>query len=366
MLEKKYTSSVYYIIALSFLIRITIPFFFFKDWLTRDSVTYIAQADELLEGGFGLYFPNGFPSLIAFITLSFGIENREIALIILNILLSTFSLILFWMLLKKNIGVNIFSVTALAIFAFYSNQLNYVRYILTEIPSLFFLLLSVYFLSQKKLSYSGLVLGISILIKTSLLPIMILITAYLFYTKKLRAGTTFIVSSFIPVAIMASYGLIISGTFTLGLSSVHNFYLSVHQPVLLSDSLISAVSYYLNYALSNPLIFITERFNSLWEFWGFLPSANEGLRENLVFRLLIGLRFPLLILAIIGFIKSVKNHLIIFSASAIISITILHTVFYSIPRYNFTVEPFLILLAVIGFKYLVDKPEQSKHYGIGI
>lgn len=149
MNEKRYIQLVYAVFALSFVLRIFIPFYFSDNWLTTDSRNYIVQANTLLGGGFGLYFPNGFPALLAIVTLITGTESRDLSIIILNIILSTSSLYLFWIIAKNSLGINIFSVIAVAIFAFYPNQLNYVRFILTEIPSVFFLLLSVYFIFKK-------------------------------------------------------------------------------------------------------------------------------------------------------------------------------------------------------------------------
>jgi hypothetical protein len=364
MNKKKYLQIVYFIFALSLLLRITLPLCFFRNWITIDSLNYINQADELLHGGFALYFPNGFPALIAVVTLISGTAIRDLSIIILNIILSTSSLYLFWIIAKNSLGINIFSVIAVAIFAFYPNQLNYIRFILTEIPSVFFLLLSVYFISKKKFSVAGLMIGTSIIIKTSLLPLMLLFPGYLFYKREFRDGSRFIGLSFVPISAMMLYGVILSGKLTLGYSSVHNFYLSVNQPELLSTNIIDAILYYFNYAVLHPLQFILERFQSLWEFWGFLPSSNEGLRGNLLFRIITGIRFPLLLLAIYGFYKSDKNNLVIFSSLVIITLTVIHFIFYSIPRYNFAAEPFLIFLAIIGLKNLLDKTfsKEREHY----
>ena len=355
MSEKKYLQIVYSIIALSLIIRIIIPVYFSNNWITIDSKNYILQANELLKGGFSLYFPNGYPALIAVITSIFGTGKRDLSIIILNIILSTSSLYLFWIIVKNSLGINMFSMLAVAIFAFYPNQLNYVRFILTEIPSLFFLLLSFYFISKKKISLAGLMMGISIIIKTSLLPFILLYSFYLFYKKEFRTGFKFICFSFIPPALMMLYGFMVTGVLTLGYSSFHNFYLASDQPELLSTNYFEAIAYYFNYAFSSPLQFISDRFLSLWNFWGFLPSSNEGLRASLFFQLFIGIRFPLLLLAIYGSLKSIKDDLVIFSILMILSVTLLHFIFYSIPRYNFAVEPFLIFLAVLGMKEINNK-----------
>lgn len=348
----RFNRFAFFTIVLSIVIRIILPFYYSGTWLTTDSKNYILQSNDLIKGAFGLYFPNGYPAIIAALTYFFGIANRELLLIILNIILSTISIILFWFVIKKNIGVNIFSLMALVLFAFYPNQLTYVRFILTEVPALFFIILSFYFLSKENKISAAVSFGIAITIKTALLPVLLFWVIYLIYKKQFIAGLLYMFFASFPLLIMMIYGLFITGTFTMGYSSVHNFYITVDGSGLKSTNLIDGISYYFNFALSNPSKFLSDRLNSIWEFWGFLPSSNAGLRENLIFRLLIGIRFPLLLFAIYGFVKSKKDELIIFSAILIGSITLLHLIFYSIPRYNFVVEPFVIFLAILGLRDL--------------
>ena len=350
MINNKFNRYVFVTIVLALAVRIILPLYFAGTWLTTDSKNYILQANDLIGGKFGLYFPNGYPAIIAAATLLFGNAYRDLSLIILNIVLSTTSVILFWLLVKKYFGANKFALTALILFAFYPNQLNYVRFILTEVPSLFFLILSFYFLSRKELIIASVIIGIAATIKTSLLAVILIFLIYLLYKKHFADGLKYLAFALIPLLMMMIYGFIITGKFTLGYSGVHNFYITVDQSGLKSTNLTDGINYYLNFAITQPAKFIIERIYSLWEFWGFLPAANEGLRENLFFRLLVGIRFPLLLLAVYGFIKTNKDVVVIFSAVVIISITLVHLVFYSIPRYNYVVEPFLIFLGVLGLK----------------
>jgi len=360
MNEKKYLQLVYLIINISLLLRIIIPFYFFGNWVTIDSKNYILHANALLNGGFGLYFPNGFPALIALVTSIVGKENTVITMIILNVILSTASVYLFWLICKNYFGPGIYSLIAVALFAFYPNQLNFVRFVLTEVPALFFVMLSFYFISKESFPSAALSIGIAATIKTTLLVVIIFFSIYQFYKKSYVGGIKYILLASVPVLAMAFYGLIITGVFTIGYNSIHNFYITVDQSGLKSTNAIDAAAYYLNYAISHPIQFISERLNSLWEFWGFLPSSNVGLREYLIFRLLIGIRFPLILLAIYGFLIKDKNNLIIFSAVTIFSLTLLHIIFFSIPRYNFITEPFLIFLAVAGLSEIVINMRKKK------
>ncbi len=269
--EKRYLKIAYAVITLSFFIRIIIAFYFSDNWLTPDSKNYILQANELLKGGFGLYFPNGFPALIALVNCNSRHGNRDDSMIIVNLILSTASLYIFSIIVKKYPGINLFSLIAIALFAFYPNQLNFVRYILTEVPSVLFLILSFYLISKNKFSAAGLMLGFAAIMKTSLLGFILLFSFYLFHKKEFQNGIRFLGLSLFPVVLILIYGFIVTGSFTIGYSSVHNFYLALNQPELLSTNLLDSIGYYLNYAVSHPLRFIFERFQSLWEFWGLFP-----------------------------------------------------------------------------------------------
>lgn len=359
MNENKYARFAYLIIAISFLIRFTIPFYFFSDWLTIDSKNYILQANALLDGGFGLYFPNGFPALIALVTLIVGKESTVTTIIILNIILSTASVYLFWLICKNYFGPGLLSLIAVVIFAFYPNQLNYVRFVLTEVPDLFFLMLSFYFISRENFLAAALLIGIAAAIKTTLIPVILFFGIYLLFKKIKINGFKYLGFAFIPLILMMIYGYIITNKLTLGYSAIHNFYLATNQTELLSTNYIDAIEYYFNYAFTSANQFLVDRFQSLWEFWGFLPSSNEGLRSSLFFQFLIGIRFPLLVLAIYGYIKSDKNIIVVFSALVIFLLTLLHFIFYSIPRYNFVIEPFLIFLAIIGIKEISNKKTEK-------
>jgi len=323
--------------------------------LTTDSINYLNQADTLLRGGFGLYFPNGYPFLLAIVTLFTGIDARIISVIILNVLISVASVYLFYRVLIKYFGNITLALAAALVLTIYPNHLNYTRFILTEVPAVFFILLSFYFLSIKKYSFAGLMSGIAATIKTTVIPAMLFFSLYLIIKKDKSNVLQFLFLTLIPLAIMILYGYIVTSQITIGYSSIHNFYLAVGQPDLLSLNLTEAMNYYFSYALDNPIKFMMERFQSLWDFWGFLPSANEGLRSELFYQLLIGIRFPLLILAIIGFITSHKDNIIVFSGLILLTITLIHFIFYSIPRYNFAVEPFLIFLAAIGLQKIYHR-----------
>jgi hypothetical protein len=100
--------------------------------------------------------------------------------------------------------------------------------------------------------------------------------------------------------------------------------------------------------ISSPVQFFTDRIHSFWNLWGFFPSVADGFRSHLIYRILVGLRFPLLILGIYGFMKSESKTIPFLLILPAVSITIVHTMFFSNTRFTIPAEPLLIILAVVG------------------
>jgi hypothetical protein len=149
------------------------------------------------------------------------------------------------------------------------------------------------------------------------------------------------------------YGYFVSGDFTLGRNFTHNIYVTIKQPYKISYTKIQGVAAYCNAFISSPVQFLTDRLRSFWNLWGFLPYKADGFRGGLNYRLLVGLRFPLLILGIYGWLKSSKNSIPLLLILPAVSITIIHTLFFSSTRFTVPAEPFLIILAVIGIRNIL-------------
>ena|GEM_PF-5753368 len=75
-----------------------------------------------------------------------------------------------------------------------------------------------------------------------------------------------------------------------------------------------------------------------------------------LFKILIaGLRFPLLILAFIGFLKITVSPEKFFMAAAVLILTCVHFFYFSNSRYSLTVEPFLAILAARGMMEIYSR-----------
>jgi len=350
-----------YILIIAAIVRFYIAFCTGLPWISIDSVNYINQAKVLLSGGYTYYFPNGYPVIIALFILISPIVPLKIGLIIFNIFISLFSLVLVYLIAEKYFKENTFyPLLIITLLAFYPNQINYVRFILTEVPATFFLILSLYLFTINKNRVSAVSAGVAATIRTTLLPVAFLFSIYLFYCKRFKEGILFLFFSIIPISVFLIYGYLKTGNFTLYIDVPKVFYISLGLEKVPGDFW-TGISIYLRYLIEHPFNFVIHRIVSLWDLWGFLPASTNGLRATLFFKILIALRFPLLLFAIYGFLKSKKNYMTIFLIIPFMTITFIHAIiitsanenFISNPRYLFPVEPFMIILAVSGIQSLM-------------
>ena len=340
-----------FLLITAFFVRIIAATYTGMPHYTIDSQNYIWQAEILKKGGYDNYFPNGYPLLILIISM---FSSLEMGLLWLNIILSVFTILLIY-LIAENLTGNIYTALfSAAVLTFYPTQVNYVHYILTEVPVTFFLALAFYLFQKEKLLYSGLVLGFAIIIRTTLVFVPILFFLYLFFNHKRREGITWFLSFLIVPLLMMSYGFIVSGYFTLGRNFTHNIYVTINEHYNASYSKTQGIEAYLNYMISSPVQFMSDRVHSFWNLWGFIPSVADGFRSGFKYRILVGLRFPLLILGIYGYMKSGSKAIPVLLILPAISITLIHTMFFSNTRFTIPAEPFLIILAVIGIGSIIQ------------
>ena len=153
------------ILLLGFLLRVGVAFFTHLPHMDRDSFDYFHQADVLLAGGYTNYFPNGYPFIIALFKAIAG--DHVITLILsMNILLSTLTIYFVYDIGRKVFQRASIALVAAFIVAVLPTQLNYSRWVMTEIPTAFFLLGGYFFYYRGKTWLSGLFLGMATVIRT--------------------------------------------------------------------------------------------------------------------------------------------------------------------------------------------------------
>jgi len=343
-ISKKNISVILLLLA-AFYVRIIAASYTGMVHYTIDSQNYILQAEILKKGGYMGYFPNGYPLLIFLVSLFSPIEW---GVLMLNIILSVFTVLLVYLIaedLTDNFAIAFLSATIVAI---YPNQFNYVHFVLTEVPTTFFVTLSVYLFVKKKIAYSGIAMGLAFIMRTTLIlaPVLMFLIMYKRVEKKI--SYVYLISFLSVPVVLMFYGYLVSGVFTLGRNFTHNIYITIDQPYSESYTKMEGIKAYLNYMVLTPGKFIIERMQSIWNLWGFNPSESPGFKGYQLFRTILGLRFLIILAGIYGFLKSDKSNNYMALLMPVISITIIHTMFFSNPRFTVPAEPFLIILGVYG------------------
>jgi len=107
---------------------------------------------------------------------------------------------------------------------------------------------------------------------------------------------------------------------------------------------------YFRFALEHPATFLLQRLASLYELWGPWPHAGDpNVPRSVVVRLVIGLRFPLLVLALAGLWMNRRRLEIWMVAAPLIGLTAVHVAFFSgSPRFTVPMEPAAIILAALA------------------
>jgi len=326
---------------------------------SSDSFVYLQQAKDILMGRWDEGFPNGYPLIIALFSF---FPDRETAALILNIVLSSLIAGFTSFIVYKRTGSKLPALIAGIIVACWYNQIEWSTLLLSEAPSTFFLVLGILLIMRKK-EYSGsFAIGFASLIRTTLLPIGLLIA--LFYrSRKIFLGFL------IPVVLMMGVGYYFTGSFSVSGDNYMgaNLYFASHispdgQPVLFypaGTSTGEAMKIYVDSFFKEPIKFIGVRAQQFWLFWGFWPliTGHHNALVAVVLKIIIGLRFPLLVLGLFFFfISKEKNRVDALFLIPIFVITAIHTLFFGLARYNYTVEPLLIALFISHlYFFLQDK-----------
>lgn len=337
-----------------FCVRLYICFFASVPVMHRDTIEYFDQADAIIVGGYTNFFPNGFPFIVAFFKTVFG-ENAVTALLWLSIFFSTLSIYFVFHISRSIFISSSISLIAAFLLAFYPSQINYVRWLTTEIPTTFFLTGAYFFYYRRSLWVSGLFFGIAVVIRTEISSILILLLAgHLLFNRKISINL--IIGASIPIILVGYYCYVKTGEFSLAGHGRVNIIISTtasggfidwglvdKYPEVNTNS--KAVQMYMNGIKEAPLSYIQRRVANFWELWGFYPSSAEGSRSPAT-RLTIGMgNFFLLVCGLLGFWRNRKDRNVILLIIPFVTITLLHIAFFAMQRYTIPVEPFLLVLS---------------------
>lgn len=345
------------ILTIGFLLRVWICFFTHLPNMHRDSHEYYGQADTLLSGGYTNFFPNGYPLIMAIAKLIAGTASNTFLLWV-NIAFSTLTVWFTWDIAKRVFPNPLVAPVAAAFVAVFPSQINYVRWLTSEVPTLFFLLGAYFFYYRKQDVRSGVFFALAIFVRTNIAPIPIVLLLIKAIRDKripwrLAAGTI------LPLMLIGSYCFLKTGEFSIAGNNQINILYAVtakgdsvdfslnrkHPDINTSGK---AMKMYIGHMVDKPMEFIGQKWANYWELWGFYPTSARGTRGT-GSRLLLGAgNFFMIVFGLIGW----WLHRRLFAANLLmlpfLTVTAIHVLLFALTRYTYPVEPFMILLAAAG------------------
>lgn len=353
------------ILALAIALRVGICFFSDLPWYTSDTHTYLRMAEAISAGDPLSSRPNGYPLLIVILRFLVGEGALPQTLIGLNIILSTAVVGLIFVIGRVTTHRDDVALLAALAVAAYPNQLNFVRFLLTEVPTTFLLAaaLTAFFLNYRVMS--GLLLGVTAIMRTSLAPLGLLVPALAYAFDRSRAHLARSLGGY-GLSLLLYFSLLGFGVVAPSSNLGPNLLVATraysHKPIDYTTDEFSAEQHrhpartYLTYAYEHPRAFIAKRLSSLWTLWGPWPgSAYEENSRGPIRKALIGLRFPVLLLALVAvFFRPERLYPWVLLLPALL-ITVVHMLFFSTSRFTYPAEPFLLLLATLGVMDLATR-----------
>jgi hypothetical protein len=341
------------IVLVGFLLRVYVAYFTHLPQMDRDSYEYFSQADKLLAGGYVNYFPQGYPFIIALFKLIAG-DRAAMMLIAMNVLMSTLTI---WFVF--DIGKRIFrrvsiGLIAALIVAVLPTQLNYVRWLMTEVPTAFFLLGAFFFYFRGRKWLSGLFFGLATIVRTDEAPIFVLLFALALLWER-RWDLRMLAGAILPLLLVGFYCYSKTGNFSIAGHSRINimysitasggyvdwYYQDKHPEVTTTGQ---AVKLYIDHMKADPGGYVKQKLANLWELWGFYPSSSDGNRGRIA-RLGIGLENVFMLLfGLYGWWQNRRSFSIFVLILPFAVALPLHTLLLALPRYTYPVEPFMVLL----------------------
>jgi hypothetical protein len=344
------------IIAVALVLRIVVCFVVGLPSSSADTPFYINEAAGLRLGLWSPMFPVGYPILIA-AAMSIARDHLAGALLVLNVLMSTATVVFVGLSAEKLTSTRA-GIVAAGITAIWPQQLNFVRLVLSEVLSTFFLTASAAFTCRSFDVFGGLALSGAILTRTIYGPVAPLAVALLTRDARRRA-VRFGIGVAVPIAIVAAISYSRVGGVRLGNNLATNIIIahrSTGNQVDFHDTTLTTTAasrIYVSGSMAHPVFFVKQRVLALWELWGPWPAGDESrgphtpARSRAV-RALLGIRFPLLVLALWSLPMLGRSLTVVYLWLPIVTVTIVHTVLFATPRFTVPVEPLLIVLAVCG------------------
>lgn len=346
------------VLFLALTVRIYIVFFSGLGWYECDTEMYFKMANGILHGKPISYFPNGYPLLLAGIVL-LSDANAGLIAVLLNIIVQIASLIIIERILSTFKVRRAAILLILILIAFYPNQVSRVRFIMTEPISVFLISLNILFYIKNQFTLSGLTGWLTY----SFRPSLFLVAPFIFikdlwrknFSKCLKNALGFFVGSLIFLTLIYFRVTVLQSTQnynTLVALQSYGYNMRWDLDRFTEEEKSSPYITYLKFAVNNPVEYTKQRALSFFSLWGPIVPTEYGV----VGMILHGIRFPFFAAALLVFLfrkkLSYDQDLILLLSFPVISVTVIQTLFFSNQRHQFTAEPFVIIVAVLGLMEL--------------
>lgn len=359
------TSSIVWIFVGALVIRLLVVYLTHGHWFNTDSYAYIKQAEAIISGQPFGYFPNGYPFIIALAKITAGESLCIYFLLLLNVLLSSSSVILCYLIGRKIFDEKTGVIIAVVLM-FYPNQLNYVREIMSEVPAEFFLVAGLYAFLRRRYFISAILLLVTSYIRTEFIPVALILGLILILRDKTWMNVYKYAAGVIVVILVVAvirYEGVVEPPANLGKNLLIAVNTNSQEGLTFStnryskDQIAHPITTYLSFVGSHPSKFISQRLWSFWEFWGPWPGDGNdpSARRSTLAKCIIGTRFFFLILALFSIFLYWHRWEPWVLLMPVLVITTVHFLFYSTPRYEYVIEPLVIILAMGGLKVLYGK-----------
>ena len=339
-----------WILLAALLLRLFVVFVAGFDWVTPDTAVYFRMADRILAGDPEGHFPNGYPLLVAAAKLLFPSARVEAVLLALNAILSTAMVALAHGIARSLGSGERGALGAAVILAFLPNQLVYVHYLLSDVSAAFLLACGMLALCRRHFVTGAACLAAAALFRSTLTPALLGVFALVALRSDARPGFARLVAG--AAGVGAAYAiLLLAGVVEPSRNLGSNLLLAVSdtssgfgwsKEMFSEADRAAPMQTYLRFAAEHPIEFVHQRASSLWELWGPYPlDVPRPAWENL----LLGLRFPLLLLGALAAVSGRRRFEFQLLAIPVVTITLVHVAFFSTPRFAFVVMPLVVAAA---------------------
>lgn len=353
--EHHVTSWLVAIISVSFIVRLYISFIGDPFLYSGDSYSYVREAEAILAGNWSTRLPKGYPFIIAVFSVIFG-DLRDPALIVLNAVMWSGSAVIAFYLVRHRTGGEAWALLAALIVSFWPTHFIWTRSIMSEIPAAFLLASGTALIWFRHHVCGALAIGFCVIVRPSLLPAVPLMSAVLLFRDGWKRAAMVLIVAILPQVAVSLIGSAKSPDYhsshtaeAILLSDVHRKDRSTF--VYKGESTGEAVEKYLNNVISDPVRYFSLRAHFLNMLWGPWPERNLGLGgkgpTSVKNNLLIGLQFPLIMLALLSFFYR-RDLFGLFLLCPALALTVVHVLLFSTSRYNMTVIPLVSVLAADG------------------